>query len=280
MEESAEVLVAFLPSRGDLGILQDQGWYRIPVTSKPRRWPPKYLAFYQPKSFGEDAFKIRYFGLVKTIEIVTRRELFPREGKSEKSEKRYFRLWLDSLQEREQPISSRLPRKIVFLPTTWDKFMLADQINDLFDDSPLEDLLWHDLKKLNMLAERQWEVRTRNFNYQLDFAFFCKDSNLDVETDGDSWHLQRERVEHDNRRDNNLGTLGWHVLRFNTRAIHDQREEYCVPCIQETINRLGGLNADGVVARKFYPKPDGSQQLNLFNGKTDYNTDDDEEDSA
>lgn len=49
---------------------------------------------------------------------------------------------------------------------------------------------------------------------------------------------------------------------------------------QETINRLGGLNADGVAARKFYPKPDGSQQLNLFNGKTDYNTDDDEEDSA
>ncbi len=270
MEENAEVLVAFLPSRADLAILQNQGWYRIPVASKPRRWPPKYLAFYQPKSFGEDAFKIRYFGLVKNIDVVTRKELFPSEEESERSRKQYYRLWLDSLQEREQPISSRLPRKIVFLLTTWDKFMLADQINDLFDDSPLEDLLWRDLKKLNILAERQWEVRTRTFNYQLDFAFFGTYGNLDVETDGDTWHLQRDQVEHDNRRDNNLGTLGWHVLRFNTQAIHEQRAEYCVPCIQETINRLGGLEADGMVPRKFYPKVYGSQQLNLFNEKADY----------
>jgi very-short-patch-repair endonuclease len=275
-ENSTEVLVAFLPNKKDFAILQDQRWYRIPVASKPKRWPPKYLAFYQPKAFGDDAFKIRYFGLVKNIDIVTRREIFPNEIESEKSQKQYYRLWLESLQEREQSIPSRLPRKIVFVPTTWEKFMLAEQINDLFDDSPLEDLLWRELKKLNISAERQWEVRTTTFNYQLDFAFFCHDGNLDVETDGDTWHLRRDRVEHDNRRNNDLESLGWHVLRFNTKAISEKRGQYCIPRIQETINRLGGLSDDGLVSRKFYPKADGVQQLSLFESKADYIVDEDE----
>jgi hypothetical protein len=101
-----------------LFILQNQGWYRIPVAKKPKRWPPKYLAFYQPKAFGEDAFKVRYFGLVKNIEVVKRQEIFPNEIESEKSKKQYCRLWLEHLQERENPIPSRFPRRIVFVPTT------------------------------------------------------------------------------------------------------------------------------------------------------------------
>lgn len=152
--------------------------------------------------------------------------------------------------------------------------MLADQINDLFDDSPLEDLLWRELKRLNIPAERQWEVKTETFYYQLDFAFFCNVGNLDVETDGDTWHLQRDRVELDNRRNNDLESLGWHVLRFNTHAISEQRTEYCIPRIQETINRLGGLRSDGLVPRKFYSNEGGAQQLSLFESKADYEIDD------
>jgi very-short-patch-repair endonuclease len=274
MEDKTEVLVAFLPNKKDFAILQEQRWYRIPIASRPKRWPPKYLAFYQPKAFGDDAFKIRYYGLVKNIDIVTRKELFPNEFESERSEKRYYRLGLESLQEWKKPIPSRLPRRIVFVPTTWDKFIHAEQMNDLFDDSPLEDLLWGELKRRHIPAERQWNVRTETFNYQLDFAFFCNDGNLDVETDGDTWHLQHDRVELDNRRNNDLEALGWHVLRFNSKVISEQRADYCIPRIQETINRLGGLSDDGLVPRKFYPKADGIQQLSLFENKTDYETDD------
>ena len=147
MEDAAEVLVAFLPSKADFAILQSQGWYRIPVAKKPKRWPPKYLAFYQPKAFGDDAFKICYFGLVQNIDIVTRKDIFPNEIESERSQKQYYRLWIQSLKEREKPIPSRLPRRIIFIPTTLDKFNLAEQLNDLFDDSPLEDLLWRELKE-------------------------------------------------------------------------------------------------------------------------------------
>lgn len=277
MENSTEVLVAFLPNKKDFAILQEKKWYRIPVSSRPKRWPPKYLAFYQPSSFGKDAFKIRYYGKVDGIDTVTRQEIFPNEIYNENSQKKYYRLWVGELKERPQPILARLPRRNVFIPTTRVKFDLAEQINDLFDDSPLEDMLWEALKTKDILAERQWEVRTDTFSYQLDFAFFCQKGSLDVETDGDAWHAKREMIAHDNRRNNDLASLGWHVLRFNTKAVMEQNAQYCIPRIQETINSLGGLRDDGVVPRKFYPS-DGSQQLSLFDGKAEYMVDDSNDD--
>ena len=58
-QQEKELLVAILTNKSDLAILQEQGWYRIPVDRAPRRWPPRWLAFYQPKVFGDDAYLIR-----------------------------------------------------------------------------------------------------------------------------------------------------------------------------------------------------------------------------
>ena len=43
-----EVLIALLKEKSDFAILQEQGWYRVPVKKAPKRWPPRWLAFYQP----------------------------------------------------------------------------------------------------------------------------------------------------------------------------------------------------------------------------------------
>ncbi|MEK7730166.1 MAG: hypothetical protein AAB354_17290 [candidate division KSB1 bacterium] len=45
-----EVLIALMNQPRDLVIAQEQHWYRIPVDKAPKRWPPKWLAFYQTKS--------------------------------------------------------------------------------------------------------------------------------------------------------------------------------------------------------------------------------------
>lgn len=50
-------LVAILNNTRDFDILQREGWYRVPVTSTPRRWPPRWLAFYQTKVFGLEALQ-------------------------------------------------------------------------------------------------------------------------------------------------------------------------------------------------------------------------------
>jgi very-short-patch-repair endonuclease len=268
IESIKDGLVAILKDKSDLAILQEQGWYRIPVASAPKRWPPRWLAFYQPRNFGGDAYRIRYFGQVNDIRRAKRREIFPNEIASAKSEREYFILNLAKLEEREVPIPSYRPRRLVFIPTTWAKFEQAEQINDLFDDSPLEDKMWLEMKRLALEAERQWAVSLPQAAYYfLDFALFCKNGRIDVETDGDSWHLGRERAPLDNARDNALQIDGWTVLRYNTHQIRENFQAECLRGIEAGINKLGGLSSDGLVPRVFYTRGSGSvQQLNLFDG--------------
>jgi hypothetical protein len=60
-----EVLVAILPDLSDLTIAREQHWYRIPVSSVKKflkeRWPPDWLAFYQPKVFQAEQYSVRYY---------------------------------------------------------------------------------------------------------------------------------------------------------------------------------------------------------------------------
>jgi very-short-patch-repair endonuclease len=273
---SGELLVAILKEVSDFGILKEQGWYRIPVGKAPRRWPPKWLAFYQPNAFGADAFKIRYYGEVDDIQIVKRQELFPTEFESELSFRKYYRLYLKSLRELPAPISIHRFRRLVFISTTWEKFLMAEQINDLFDESPIEDHLWNEFKRLKIDAERQWGMKACDRYYQLDFALFCNQGQIDIETDGDTWHAQRERIPLDNQRDNDIQSAGWHVLRFNGGQVREKAETYCIRKIEEMANRLGGLKEEKLVPRKFFPKP-GAQQPSLFETEAEYRIDGDDD---
>jgi len=115
-----ELLVALLPKVSALDILRNEGWYHIPVATAPKCWPPKMMAFYQGKVFGNgDAYKIQYFGEVGNIEIVQRKELFPDDDENKhKAENMYFRLEINHLQPKYPPIISYRPRRLVFIPTT------------------------------------------------------------------------------------------------------------------------------------------------------------------
>jgi very-short-patch-repair endonuclease len=272
--ERGEVLVALLKDRRDFQYLTNEGWYRIPVQSTPRRWPPKWLAFYLPKAFAEQAFAVRYYGRVRDeIEKVPRRALIP-EPAHPNADKLYYRIQLEDLKELPQPIPSKRFRRIVFIPTTCRKLFLAQEINDLFDDSPLEDLLWEELKTRQIPAERQWEALIRERLYRLDFALFCNGGNIDVEADGDMWHNPPERVRADKARNNELSSAHWHLLRFNGEEIRERMGPYCIARITELINRLGGLQEETMAPRVFHELPDGSiQQLALFENESPYELD-------
>jgi very-short-patch-repair endonuclease len=270
------VLVAIMNNQRDFGILREQLWYRVPVATAPKRWPPKWLAFYQTKVFGDEAYAVRYYGCVRGIRRVRRRELFPRELPNPKSDHRYHQVHLYSLEPLPRPITSPKGRRIVFIPTTWQKLTQAREVNDLFDESPLEDLLWTELKNLNIPAERQWDVKVSKAWYKLDFALVCVKGPLALETDGDAWHLGPERSDKDNVRDNDLKTEGWQVMRFTGRQIREQMSEYCLPKIAEMIERLDGLKEEGLVPRAFHSGPDGVvQQLSLFERGAEYDIEED-----
>ena len=76
-KNESEVLVALLKEKSHFNNMKLENWYHIPVVTAPKRWPPEYIAFYQPKAFGADAFRIRYFGRVKEIIKTQYKDLFP-----------------------------------------------------------------------------------------------------------------------------------------------------------------------------------------------------------
>lgn len=251
-KENKELLVALLPRTSALDILKTEGWYHIPVDNAPTLWPPKMMAFYQGKAFGDkEAYKIRHFGDVGKIDTVPRKELFPYDEKNaHKAENLYYRIQMESLQERYAPIISYRPRRLVFIPTTLEKFENAEQINDLFDVSPLEDRLWKALKYINILAERQWKIIIQNRNYYLDFAVFCKNGKLAIETDGYSYHYDsKNQIDYDTWRQNEIELDDWRFLHYTTKQVKDNWIPY-LSQIEQKIGQLGGVESPENFERK------------------------------
>jgi very-short-patch-repair endonuclease len=245
MTRPGEVLVAIMNNRQDMAIAQEQHWYRIPISSVEkflkRRWPPEWLAFYQTSIFGSERYTVSFYAKVLDITVCDRSQLFPHEPPNAKSHKRYHKLILSPLQKLPQPIVSHRKRRITFISTTLHKLTLATEINDLYDDSPLEDRIWQACKSLQISAERQERIKIKENTYFLDFAIYCVRGNINIEADGDRWHSDRKRIPLDNLRDNDLGTYGWRTLRFNTTQVKEQMGQYCIPTVVENIDRLGGL---------------------------------------
>lgn len=238
-----ELLIALLPRKTALTRLQKEGWYHIPVENAPKRWPPKAMAFFQGKVFGgEEAYKIRHYGEVERIDIVPRKELFRTTKRNAfKAEKMYYRIQVKDLRMRYRPIISHRPRRIVFLPTTLEKFEQAEQINDLFDGSPLEDRLWKALKYIHVLAERQWKIVVQQKDYFLDFAVFCKEGKLAVETDGYTYHYDdRNQIDYDTWRRNDIEVDGWRFLHYTSQQVREDWTPYLAQ-IQAVIDQMGGL---------------------------------------
>lgn len=271
---SRDVLVAIVNNVRDFTIARESRWYRIPRGSVEKwlidSWPPRWLAFYQTKVFGRESHAVTYYAEVQEVRQVRRGQLFPDQPQDRRRNEPYCQLLLGPMQRLPQPILSRRFRRIIFIQTTWEKFNTAVEINDLFDESPLEDRLWAALKRLKIAAERQEyieldsDIAALDFA-ALDFAIYCARGRIDVETDGDTWHANPERAAVDNRRDNALKMVGWTVLRFNTTQVCEQILDYCIPTIATTINNLGGLDENGVVPRRIELSNEGGlQQKSLF----------------
>ena len=260
--DKGEVLIAILRDPADFQIASERHWYRIPVPSAEkwlrRRWPPEWIAFYHPKIFGDSSFGIYYYARVLEVRRATRTELFPEEPEGPKSENLYFQILLDKLERLPRPIMSRRRRRIVFIPTTWKKLTGADEINDLYDESPLEDLLYTEFKRMRMPVERQEYVKISDREYFLDFAVYCANGQLNVEADGDQWHANPQRAPLDNLRDNDLETTGWRLLRFNGMQVREEMAEYCLPTISKSVNGLGGIAENGPNMPRRFQIADGS----------------------
>lgn len=260
----SDTLVALLKQRTDLTYLKDEGWYRIPVKSAPKALQNvKYLAFYQSKDFGDDSWRIQYYGRKARITQAKRIDLLPREAGNRQRDELYYRVEIKNLKRLDNPILSKRARRIPFVATTLRKLLAASEINDLFHGSPLEDELWEHLKTEKIEAERQYQViKEETGRYFLDFHLPCHKQNIAVECDGDKWHSNAAKAVEDNERQNYLEASGWHVLRYSTKQLRNPRE--CVNQIKKAINQLDGLVRGEETDWFEIENSNGTTQLEIF----------------
>ena len=139
MKSDNLVLIAIMNNGRDLHIAKTEHWYRIPVKSAPKRLEAvSYLAFYLTKAFGEQKWSILYWAKINGYKIVKRSELLPLEADHPKSDEKYYKLEIGDLKQLPEPIIGKVSRRINFITTTLKKFKSAKEINDLFNESSLE----------------------------------------------------------------------------------------------------------------------------------------------
>lgn len=240
-QEPKDVLVGILKYKLSLKKLRDENWYHIPIETKFKYWPPRMLAFYQGYRFGNDGFRVQCYGEFDHEVIVPRKELFETTKRNEhKAEKLYRKIYLKKLEKRPTPILVYRPRAWAFIHTTQTKFDQAEQLNDLFAGSFLEERLWKALKYENILAEREWRVNILGNNYIIDFAVFCKNGKLAIETDGYTTHYQsRDKIDYDTKRRNAIGYDDWDFLHYTPKHIRENWTSYLTE-IKARIEKLGG----------------------------------------
>ena len=175
------VLVAYVPRPADFSLIQEEGWYRIPQRHMPKGLYAEYFAFYFGRRFGEEKWAVHYYAPQLGFELLRRRDLLPDQADHPRADDYYYKVQLGPVQRLERPIVSLRWRRITFIHTTWDRFLDAQEINDLFvEGGEYVDRLYYTLKEKGIRSERNYQVKEDGTAYQIPLAIFCRDGRIDI----------------------------------------------------------------------------------------------------
>lgn len=211
-----KVLIAVLKTQRDLNILLEKQWYRIPKKYAPKR---KYdiIAFYQPANFKERGKQIQYYGVVSSKHLCKRRELID-DGID--SEQIYYKVSFLRIVKLKNPIINENKLRVSFKYTTFGKLYSSSDLGELFNIPDIEKMVESILKELKLNYKREFVVKTnKGKSYRLDFCVFFKKEKIDIECDGEKWHSLKAQKIIDNKRDDDLKKMGFHVLRLKESEI-------------------------------------------------------------
>ena len=140
------VLVGVLNRKKDFEIARQQNWYRIPHRQLPRGLNAEYIAFFlSGKPFRDQSGTIAYFARITGLELARRRDLLP--GEAQRADGIYYKVQFRDLVQKDPPIENYPVRSISFIRTTWDRFICADSIGDLYSASEFYvDRVYHALR--------------------------------------------------------------------------------------------------------------------------------------
>lgn len=176
---SDRVLVAIMNNRRDFQIACNERWYRIPRKHAPESTTEAVvLAFYFTKAFGDEKWTVQWYASVEGHELAQRRDLLPDEWDHPRADNVYYKLQLGPLMKLDEPIPSLRWRRITFIETTWDRFIAADEINDLYASGA--DGLYVTLKEENLYPEREFCLQEDGVEYLVDIAIPCREGTVAI----------------------------------------------------------------------------------------------------
>ncbi len=110
----------------------------------------------------------------------------------------------------------------------------AKKMLDETFDSPWEQRLYSALMAHGISTQAQYHLAGK----RLDLAYMSHPFYLDIEIDGDAYHLSSQQTikESDRYRDQQIHSLGWHVLRISVFDL-ERSIESCVQRIKQYIQR-------------------------------------------
>jgi hypothetical protein len=214
------VLVGVMPNPRDLDIAREQHWYRIPVKQAPNGIFAEYVAFYFTSKYTDDLrWGIHYFARRTGHELAYRADLFPEEPDHPRAKEHYYRVQLGDLVQKIPPILSLRWRRITFIRTTWDRFLAAGEINDLFSsDSIFVDRAYHTLRDRGIHVERAVEIKEQNKTYMVDLLIPCKKGTVLVSGSPEAPKTALVLTQDDSA---NLASIDTAIQKFGGPALAD-----------------------------------------------------------
>ena len=140
------VLVGVVNRAKDFEIARRENWYRIPEGQLPRGLNAEYIAFFlSGKAFQERGGSVAFFARVTGLELARRRDLLPDENR--RADEIYYKVQFRGFVPKDPPIRNLPARPISFIRTTWDRFISAETISDLYHKSDFYvDRVYHALR--------------------------------------------------------------------------------------------------------------------------------------
>mgnify|MGYP000099898867 CR=1 FL=1 len=185
------VLVGVINRKKDLDILLKDHWYRIPQEQMPDGIYAEYIAFFlsgtAANKFGKSG--IYYFARREGMELVYRKDLLPDE-KSQWSRARadnvYYKIQFKQIEGKVPPVENPTNRRFAFIFTTWDRFVNASKIADLYSKNDyFVDRIYHALRDKQVRANRYYDAQRKETGHGASVRIICEKGVITGYTDND-----------------------------------------------------------------------------------------------
>lgn len=178
------VLVGVINRKKDLDYLLHDYWYRIPQTEMPDGIYAEYIAFFLSGAAAKrfDSSGIHYYARRVGLELRYRKDLLPDET-SDRAQRRandkYYKVQFNAIEGKVPPITNPTNRSIAFIHTTWDRFVRAREIADLYSKNDyFVDRIYHALRDKQIRVHRYWDAQRKQYGFGASVRIICEQATI------------------------------------------------------------------------------------------------------